>query len=346
MVTAPQVDARPRNVDPAHRPPADPGQGSVFVVPATETLWIDLPEMPATRSELAAMLAARSPLPLSATASTSAWREEDGAVRVALVRRAFLDRSIAALPPRQQRDVTTVTQDGRSVRYTPPAARRRVLTTAAIVGFALVGAVGVLASVPETEDPRKAASPAPADALFARAGMVSTLAALPPPPPGATLAAIAGDPAGATSVEWRTADPDRLRAALGETAALAGQTRDGGGAYVVTQSLPDPGGVASGAAAPALRARDAEEARAVLDDRVRALAQDRVLQIALTRGDAPVGRIGLGVRAVGPQADVLAFAAAIESGVPPMRFARWRLERHASGAALSGTVIAPWTSAP
>ena len=326
------------------------GERSTLVAAPDAQLLLALPELPQGRRAFRRVLAARSPLPLREVAWTRPFINEMGQARVVLVRRAYLDREAGALSYAGQQRLVAQTADGRRLLYTAPAARRRLQTTLAIVALCAVVSIAVLIS--GRAEPKANVPPSsvgrtvdPFQPVFARAGVLRSLAAAAQDvPDGATLTAVAtGDAQDTVPIvaEYAVDDPDALRHAVGPSIRELGQSRQAQGGYVVSLGLPAVHASQTMDTVPILRALDTQEARSRVDERLRSLASGEVLQIALTEQHHDRQSLSIGLRTVGPQANVLSFVGAIEGGRPAMRFADWRVERDPAGVAFSGTLLVP-----
>lgn len=319
-----------------------------FVVPADSLLTIALPELPKGNRALERLLEARSPLPMREIAWTAPYRDGDGQVRVALARRAYLDREAGALPYARQQRLVIRTAAGQRLFYTAPAARRRMRTTFAVVAAcACISLAGLIATRAESNAQPLSVTHGsnPFASVFAGPGVLMSLAAASQGvPPDATLSAIASDGSADTAfliADYAVDDPDTLRAAVGDAMRELGQTRLAEGGYVVSLAIPAAISAQSVARVPILAAEDLADARLRAEQQLRARATSEVLQIAMTEQPSESGSLSIGLRTVGAQANVLAFIGAVEGGRPAMRFADWRLERDPAGMALSGTLLIP-----
>ena len=328
----------------------------VFVVPAEAQLTLALPDLSEGHRGLARVLAALSPLPLREVAWTHPFMDEQGQACVILVRRSYLDRETGALAPARQHRLVVRTAAGQRLIYAPPAVRKRLRVTLAIVAACALVSLTALIATGGRSDVRPALQAKVASAfgpVFARPGMLRSLAAASQGAvPGAALTAIAsGGLADTPSLvaEYAVADPDLLRAAMGSETRELGQSRLAEGGYLVSLAIPAATTGRSAqpvARAEVLSASDGPTALRLAEGRLRGLARAEVLQIALTQQSGKPESLSIGLRTIGPQANVLRFVDAVEGGSPAMRFAEWRLARDPAGVALSGTLLVPVNRTP
>ncbi|ATE63528.1 hypothetical protein [Rhizorhabdus dicambivorans] len=112
---------------------------------------------------------------------------------------------------------------------------------------------------------------------------------------------------------------EALGSARGDLAVTAARARAGGAAPRAL--LPDGLAQTGDASALAAKLRGAALARRLLVERIAAVGPSV---------DAPA-ELAVDLSVSGPESDVLAFARAIETGRPAVRFSRWRLARTGRG---------------
>lgn len=330
------------------------------IVPAENSLTIDLSEMPRSKRQLRRLIGQVAPLLPEDLAWTPPMIDSEGRVTTIVARRRWLDEYVGNLERHRGRYLNACSEvGGYRFGYRTPEAIRQAFTTHAVWGVSLalilIGSVTIArdgAHGPSDEGIEQAL-PGIVEPAFTRPTLAATVMALPPDLTGDLMvAAIGRERHGAIVVELLTPDPDALRDAIAERGALSnfretGQTRDAGGGYLVRYERAAPGiGSATRTALP-IKAVDAADARTQAQRALATYAAARVVEMSLSppapRAD---GVVELDVGFVGPQSDVLALADQIESGTMPMRIAEWTMSPVPAGVRLMAVIVVPWTAQP
>lgn len=331
-----------------------PAADAFVLVPAENSLRIDLPALPRSRAHLREMIARQAPLLPDELAWTAPTRDADGAHWIVVAQKRWLDQEIGRAERERGQPVEARSAiDGRAFDYRTPWSTREYRRTliAWLVALSVLFAVAITRS--DEPIPASVQSEAPAepiDPVFARPTLAATLLALTPLlTPDVAIASIARERQGTTIVELLTPDPDALRsdAALRDRIAPfreTGQTRDAGGGYRVRFERGEMRGAATSGTVPPIPAEDARAALAQAQQVLATQAAAHVIQMSQTPTTSGTGgAVEFGATFVGPQKDVLAFADRIESGALPIRFAEWTLTGEGAGVRLSTLVVVAWS---